>query len=122
MYLDSIKVIIISIFYIDSISSLAQSLTECYIMKSESEKAEDEFSLDINKQLTWVMLQRDKLQKKQKWITIQSKIEILQVIKMKKKNHQAFTWIFIKNLSDLHIIFIMSTMTKWNYHEVILQK
>ncbi len=56
-------------------------------MKSESEEAEDEFSLDINEQLTWVMLQRDELQKKQKLAVIQSKIEILQVIKTTKKSH-----------------------------------
>jgi len=30
-------------------------------MKSESEEAEDEFSLDINEQLTQAMLQRDEL-------------------------------------------------------------
>jgi len=39
-------------------------------MKSESEEAEDEFFLDINEQLTCVMLQRDKLRKKQKLAAI----------------------------------------------------
>ncbi len=28
----------------------------------------------------------------------------------------------MKNLNDLHIVFIMSMMTKWNHHEIILQK
>jgi len=39
-------------------------------MKSESEEAEDELSLDINEQLTQAMLQRDELQKKQKLAAI----------------------------------------------------
>jgi len=39
-------------------------------MKSESEEAEDELSLDINEQLTRVMLQHDELQKKQKLAAI----------------------------------------------------
>jgi len=39
-------------------------------MKSESEEAEDELSLDINEQLTCIMLQRDELQKKQKLAVI----------------------------------------------------
>ncbi len=60
------------------------------IMKSESEEAKDELSLDINEQLTWVMLQCDELQKKQKLTVIQSKIETLQVIKTIKKSHQVF--------------------------------
>jgi len=41
-----------------------------HITKSESEEAEDELSLDINEQLTCAMLQRDKLQKKQKLAVI----------------------------------------------------
>ncbi len=81
-------------------------------MKSESEKAEDEFFLDINEQLTWAMLQHDELQKKQKLTVILLKIEILQVIETMKKNHWVFTQAFTKNLNDLHIIFIMSMMTK----------
>ncbi len=28
----------------------------------------------------------------------------------------------MKNLNNLHIVFIMSMMTKWNHHEIILQK
>jgi len=39
-------------------------------MKSESEEAEDELSLNIDQQLTHAMLQRDKLQKKQKLAAI----------------------------------------------------
>jgi len=39
-------------------------------MKSESEEAEDELSLDINEQLTCAMLQHDELQKKQKLAAI----------------------------------------------------
>jgi len=56
-------------------------------MKSESKEAEDELSLDINEQLTCVMLQRDELQKKQKLAAIQSKIETLQVIETMKRSH-----------------------------------
>ena len=91
-------------------------------MKSESEEAEDEFSLNINDQLTQAMLQHDELQKKQKLAVIQSKIEILQVIEMTKKSCSAFIQVFIKNLNDLCIIFIMSTKAKWSHHEIILQK
>ncbi len=36
------------------------------IMKLESKEAKDKLSLDINEQLTWVMLQCNELQKKQK--------------------------------------------------------
>ncbi len=39
-------------------------------MKSESEEAKDEFSLNINEQLTQAMLQHDELQKKQKLAVI----------------------------------------------------
>ncbi len=42
----------------DDVSILQDIISEnkrC-IMKSESEEAEDELSLDINEQLTWVML------------------------------------------------------------------
>ena len=46
------------------------SENERCIMKSESEEAEDELSLDINEQLTCVMLQCDELQKKQKLAAI----------------------------------------------------
>jgi len=81
-------------------------------MKSESEEAEDEFSLNINEQLTQAMLQHNELQKKQKLAVIQSKIEILQVIEMTKKSCSAFIQVFIKNLNDLCIIFIMSTKAK----------
>ena len=42
------------------------SENKCCIMKSESEEAEDKLFLDIDEQLTWAMLQRDKLRKKQK--------------------------------------------------------
>ena len=28
----------------------------------------------------------------------------------------------MKNLNNLHIVFIMSMITKWNHHEIILQK
>jgi len=110
------------------------SENERCIMKSESEEAEDELSLDTDEQLTWVMLQhdelqltwvmlqRDELQKKQKLAAIQSKIETLQVVETTKKSHQAFTWAFMKNSNNLRIVFIMLMMTKWSHHEIILQK
>ncbi len=63
------------------------SENERCIMKSESEKAEDEFSLDIDEQLTQAMLQHDELQKKQKLAIIQSEIKTLQVIETTKKSH-----------------------------------
>ncbi len=88
------------------------SENERCIMKSESEEAENKLSLDINKQLTWAMLQCDKLRKKQKLTAIRSEIETLQVIEMTKRSHQVFTWVLMKNLNDLHIVFIMSMMTK----------
>ncbi len=91
-------------------------------MKSESEEAEDELSLDINEQLTWAMLQHDELRKKQKLAAIQSKIETLQVIETTKRSHQIFIQALMKNLNDLCIVFIVSMMTKWNHHEVVLQK
>ncbi len=53
------------------------SENERCITKSESEEAEDELSLDINEQLTWVMLQHDELWKKQKLTAIWSEIETL---------------------------------------------
>ncbi len=68
------------------------------------------------------MFQCDELQKKQKLTAIQSKIKTLQVIETTKKSHQAFTWTLMKNLNDLRIVFIVSTMTKQSHHEVILQK
>ncbi len=68
------------------------------------------------------MLQRDELWKKQKLAAIQSEIETLQVIKTTKKSHEAFTQTLTKNLNDLHIIFIVSTMMKQSHHEVVLQK
>ncbi len=108
----------------DDISILQDIISEnerC-IMKSESKEAEDELSLDINEQLTCVMLQRDELQKKQKLAAIQSKIETLQVIETMKRSHWAFTQAFTKNLNNLCIVSIMSTTMKWNHHEVILQK
>jgi len=66
----------------DDVSILQNIISEneCYIIKSESKEAEDELSLNINEQLIQVMLQCDKLQKKQKLTIIQSKIEILKVI------------------------------------------
>ena len=85
-------------------------------MKSESEEAKDELSLDINEQLTCIMLQCDELQKKQKLAAIQSKIETLQVVETTKKSHsafiQAFTQALMKNSNDLHIVFIVLMMTK----------
>ncbi len=56
----------------DNISILWDIISENehHIMKSESEEAEDELSLDINEQLTCIMLQRDELQKKQKLAVI----------------------------------------------------
>jgi len=96
------------------------SENEHHITESESEEAEDEFSLDIDEQLTWAMLQHDELQKKQKLAVIQSKIEILQVIEVMKKSHWAFTQVLTKNSNDLRIVFIMSMMTKWNHHEIVL--
>ncbi len=62
------------------------SENERCIIKSESEEAENELSLDIDKQLTWAMLQHDELQKKQKLAVIWSKIETLQVIETTKKS------------------------------------
>ncbi len=59
-------------------------------MKSESEKTKDEFSSNIDEQQTEAMLQCNELQKR-KLIFIQSKIEILKVVEMIKKSHQAFT-------------------------------
>ncbi len=56
----------------DDISILWDIISEnerC-IMKSESEEVDDELSLDIDEQLTWVMLQRDELWKKQKLVAI----------------------------------------------------
>ncbi len=47
------------------------------ITESESEEAENELSLDIDEQLTWAMLQRDELRKKQKLAAIWSEIETL---------------------------------------------
>ncbi len=91
-------------------------------MKLESEEAEDELSLDIDEQLTQVMLQRDELQKKQKLAAIWSEIETLQVVETTKRSHQAFTQTLTKNLNDLHIVFIMSMMIKQSHHEIILQK
>ncbi len=108
----------------DDISILQDIISEnerC-ITKSESEEAEDEFSLDIDEQLTWTMLQHDELQKKQKLAAIQSKIETLQVIETMKKSYWAFTQTFMKNSNDLFIVFIISMMTKWSHHEIILQK
>jgi len=63
-------------------------------MKSESEKAEDEFSLNIDEQLTCTMLQHDELQKKQKLAAIQSKIVTLQVVETTKKSHSTFIQAF----------------------------
>ncbi len=68
------------------------------------------------------MLQHDELQKKQKLTAIQSKIKTLQVVEMTKKSHSTFIWIFIENLNDLCIIFIMSTKMKQSLHEIVLQK
>ncbi len=53
-----------------SISQDTISENKRCIMKSESEEAEDELSLDINEQLTRAMLQRNELQKKQKLAAI----------------------------------------------------
>ncbi len=88
------------------------SENERRIIKSESEKAENKLSLDINEQLTWVMLQCDELRKKQKLAAIQSKIKTLQVIETTKRSHQAFTQALTKNSNDLRIVFIMSMMMK----------
>jgi len=85
-------------------------------MKSESEEAENELSLDIDEQLTRAMLQRDELQKKQKLAVIRSEIETLQVIETTKKSYQAFTRVLTKNLNDLHIVFIVSTIAKRSHH------
>ena len=96
------------------------------IMKSESEEAEDELSLDIDEQLTCIMLQRNELRKKQKLAAIQSEIETLQVIETTKRNHstfiQAFTWTLMKNLNNLCIVLIVSMTTKWTHHEIVSQK
>jgi len=91
-------------------------------MKSESEEVKNELFLDINEQLTWAMLQYDELRKKQKLAVIQSKIETLQIVEMMKRNYEIFTQALMKNLNDLCIVFIVSTMTKQSHHEVILQK
>ncbi len=63
------------------------SENELCIMKSESEEAEDELSLDINEQLTQVMFQRDELQKKQKLAVILLKIKTLQFVETTKKSY-----------------------------------
>ncbi len=89
-------------------------------MKSESEEAKNKLFLDIDEQLTQAMLQRNELQKKQKLTVIQSKIETLQVTETTKKSRQAFTQAFTKNLNDLRIVFIVSTMTKRSHHEIVL--
>jgi len=70
------------------------SENERCIMKSESEEAEDELSLDIDEQLTCVMLQRNELRKKQKLAAIQSEIETLQVIETTKRSHSTFIQAF----------------------------
>ncbi len=98
------------------------SENERCITESESKEAENELSLDIDEQLTQAMLQCNELRKKQKLATIQSEIEILQVIEIMKRSCWAFTQILTKNLNDLRIIFIVSMMTKRSYHEVVLQK
>ncbi len=56
----------------DDVSILRNIISENerHITKSESEKAEDELSLDIDEQLTRAMLQRDELRKKQKLTAI----------------------------------------------------
>jgi len=91
-------------------------------MKSESEEVKNELFLDINEQLTRAMLQYDELRKKQKLAVIQSKIETLQIVEMMKRNYEIFTQALMKNLNDLCIVFIVSTMTKQSHHEVVLQK
>ncbi len=98
------------------------SENERCITESESKEAENELSLDIDEQLTQAMLQCNELRKKQKLATIQSEIEILQVIEIMKRSCWAFTQILTKNLNDLRIIFIVLMMTKRSYHEVVLQK
>ena len=112
----------------NDISILQDTISEnerC-IMKSESEEAEDELSLDIDEQLTRAMLQRDELQKKQKLAAIWSEIETLQVVETTKRSRsafiQAFTRVLTKNLNDLRIISIVSTTTKWTHYEIVLQK
>jgi len=99
------------------------SENERCIMKSESEKAKDELFLDIDEQLTWAMLQRDELRKKQKLAAIQSKIKTLQVIETMKRSRSAFIQAFTKNSNNLCIIvFIVSTTMKQSHHKIILQK
>ncbi len=108
----------------DDVSILRDIISENErrITESESEEAEDELSLDIDEQLIWVMLQRDELRKKQKLAAIRSEIETLQVVETTKKSHQVFTQALTKNSNDLHIVFIMSMMTKWSHHKIVLQK
>jgi len=80
----------------DDVSILQDTISEnerC-IMKLESEEAENEFSLDINEQLTCIMLQCDELRKKQKLAAIQSEIETLQVVETTKKSRSAFIQAF----------------------------
>ncbi len=99
------------------------SENERRIMKSESEEAEDELSLDINEQLTQAMLQRDELQKKQKLAAIWSEIETLQVVETMKRSHSTFIQAFTENLNDLRIVvFIMSMMMKRSHYKIVLQK
>jgi len=82
-------------------------------MKSESEEAKDELSLNIDEQLTCAMLQHDELRKKQKLAAIRSEIKILQVVETTKKSRSAFIQAFTENLNDLRIIiFIVSMTTK----------
>ncbi len=99
------------------------SENERRIMKSESEETEDELFLDINEQLTCIMLQRNELQKKQKLAAIQSEIETLQVVETMNESRLTFIRAFIENLNDLRIVvFIVSTTTKQSHLEIILQK
>ncbi len=108
----------------DDVSILQDIISENErrITESESEEAEDELSLDIDEQLTWAMLQRDELRKKQKLAAIWSEIETLQVVETTKKSRRVFTWALTKNSNDLRIVFIVSTMTKRSHHEIVSQK
>jgi hypothetical protein len=82
---------------------------ECCNLKFENEEAKDELSFNLDEQLTRAILQCDELQKKQKLVTIHSKIKILQIIKMMKKSCLIIIQEFTVNLNDLHFIaFIVS--------------
>jgi hypothetical protein len=78
-------------------------------LKFKNEEAKNELFLDFNEQLIKVILQCDKLQKKQKLAVIHLKIKILQVIETTKKSCLAIIQEFTVNQNDLcFVAFIIS--------------